>query len=75
MAELHLIGRNARRLRKGLGFTQEELGRKAHADGRQVRRVEAGENFKVDFLLRLTEALKVDVNELLRAAKENSSAP
>ncbi len=62
---LKMVGQNLRRLRKARGFTMEGLAHEADMEYRQLGRIERGEiNTSILSLLRVCEALQVEVSEL-----------
>jgi len=62
-----IVGQNVRRLRTGLGLTQEALAHAADIDTRYVGGIERGEeNPSVAVLGRLAEVLDVHPAELLK---------
>ncbi len=62
-----IVGQNVRRLRAGLGLTQEALAHRADIDTRYVGGIERGEeNPSVAVLGRIAEVLEVHPAELLR---------
>jgi transcriptional regulator with XRE-family HTH domain len=66
-----LFGRNLRRLRKGLGVSQEELAFGAELDRTYVSSVERGHrNISIDNIFRLAYALQCDPRDLLAPDQE-----
>lgn len=64
---LSYIAANVRRLREGLGLTQEALGEAIGRDFRAIQRVESGRHaMNVRVLVSLANALDVEPAELLR---------
>ena len=62
---LKQVGRNLRQKRKEKGFTMEGLAHEAEIEYRQLGRIERGEvNTSVISLLRLCEALKIEMSDL-----------
>jgi transcriptional regulator with XRE-family HTH domain len=62
-----LLGRRLRALRKQRGLTQEELGERARLSGKFVGLIERGTgNPSLEVLARLSEALRLELWELLR---------
>lgn len=64
-----LIATVARRIaetRRQRGLTQEQLAEILGTATRNVQRIEAGQNLRLDTLERIAEALDVDPQELLR---------
>ena len=60
-----MVGQNLRRLRKARGFTMEGLAHEADMEYRQLGRIERGEiNTSILSLLRICEALQVEISEL-----------
>jgi transcriptional regulator with XRE-family HTH domain len=69
---LKMVGQNLRRLRKARGFTMEGLAHEADMEYRQLGRIERGEiNTSILSLLRVCEALHVDISELFGNRPEN----
>ena len=59
------LGKHLRQLRKAKGLSMEQLAYKSEMEYRQIGRIERGEgSATVVTLLRLAEALEVDVKEL-----------
>jgi len=64
MATLKLIGKNIAKFRKVKGFTQEDLAGAAEIDRSYLSEIENGhKNLSVTMLLKISEALDIDVNE------------
>jgi transcriptional regulator with XRE-family HTH domain len=64
-AYLKRVGQTLRRKRKEKGFTMENLAMEAEMEYRQLGRIERGEvNTSLISLLRLCEALKIEMKEL-----------
>lgn len=63
---LKKIGKNIARIRKGKNLTQVQLADIAYMDDSSIRRIESGRNnSSIVILLRLAEALKVPLLELI----------
>jgi transcriptional regulator with XRE-family HTH domain len=69
MEHRKLVGQNVRRLRNQKGWTQEKLGMRAGVDQGYLGTLERGRvNVSIDTLAKLGKALKVKIDEFLRAA-------
>lgn len=67
---LQRFGENIRKARKQRGWTQEDLADAADLAPVQVSRIERGvREIRLTTLVRLTEALKVTADDLLRGVK------
>lgn len=67
---LQRFGDNLRKARKDRGWTQEDLADAADLAPVQVSRIERGvREIRLTTLVRLTQALKVTADELLRGVK------
>ena len=68
MPEPGALGRNVKRLREGLGWSQSELARRSGVSQGFVSRLESGESTQalVGAVQALARALGVTVDELLR---------
>ena len=63
---LGLIGRRVAELRASRELTQEQLAERAEVSARYIQRVEAGtENLTVTTLIKMSNALRVSLGELL----------
>ena len=61
-----LVGDRIRQLRKGKGFSQEELGDKSDLHYTHIGAIERGEkNWSIDTLVKVAGGLNVTVNDLL----------
>lgn len=67
LARRRAIGDRIRAVRLHHNLTQERLGEQADVDRQQINRIEQGRSSpKLDTLLRLAEALGVDLADLVR---------
>jgi transcriptional regulator with XRE-family HTH domain len=65
-----ILGENIRVIRKKAGFSQEKLAEKAELNSAYVSDVERGEeNISVDALVRIAQALKVELADLVRGIR------
>lgn len=64
------LGKHLRQIRKEKGLSMEQLAYKAEMEYRQLGRIERGEgSATVVTLLRLAEALEVDIKELFEFSR------
>lgn len=69
-----LLGRRLRDIRKAKGWTQEELGSKADVSYKFIGEIERGlQNPSFDVLVKIADALEIELFELFRFEQENSS--
>jgi transcriptional regulator with XRE-family HTH domain len=74
MDERKRLGRRLQRLRRGRGWTQEQLAERIDINPKYLSSVERGEeNPTLDLLLRLAEGLQVELPELFQYAHEGES--
>ena len=66
--ELSTIGKNIRRVRKKLGFSQDKLSKLAEVSYNTVVKIESGENKNptLDTLKKIAKALGVSVDDLIQ---------
>lgn len=63
-AALKMIGKNIRSIRNSKGLSMEEVANEANIEYRQLGRIERGEgNVTVNSLLKIADALKVDISK------------
>jgi len=63
-AALKMIGKNVRAIRNSKGLSMEEVANEANIEYRQLGRIERGEgNTTINSLLKIAEALKVNISE------------
>jgi len=73
---LSLIGRRVAELRATRELTQEQLAERAEVSARYIQRVEAGtENLTVRTLIKMSNALRVSLAELLVAPSAPRARP
>jgi transcriptional regulator with XRE-family HTH domain len=73
---LGLIGRRLAELRTARELTQEQLAERAEVSARYIQRVEAGtENLTVRTLIKMSNALRVSLAELLVAPSAPRARP
>ncbi len=66
------LGLRVLELRRGHGWTQQELADRMEMDARDLRRIEAGDNVTVMTLVRLAEALDIEVGALFEPAQDGA---
>ena len=71
--DFHALGREIKRKREEKGWTQERLAAEAEISVQQLRALEKGQrNLGVDHLGRLSDAMGVSSDFLLKGCSENS---
>jgi len=66
-----IIGANLRRIRTDKGLSQEDLANKCNVERSKISRIEnASEDFMFSTLLRIADALEVNVKILLESSNE-----
>lgn len=69
-----LLGRRLRDIRKAKDWTQEELGSKADVSYKFIGEIERGlQNPSFDILVKIADALEIELFELFRFEQENSN--
>ena len=69
-----LVGMRIKSLRRGKGYSQEKLAELAGINAKYLSSVERGEeNPTLDLFLRLSQSLKVDINEMFNIEHEGQS--
>jgi transcriptional regulator with XRE-family HTH domain len=66
------LGLRVIELRRGHGWTQEQLAERSQLDERDVRRIEAGENTTVHTLVRIAHAFRVPIGALFEAPRSRA---
>jgi transcriptional regulator with XRE-family HTH domain len=67
-AALKMIGKNVRTIRNSKGLSMEAVANEANIEYRQLGRIERGEgNTTVTSLLKIAEALKVDIGDFFHS--------
>lgn len=60
------IGQVIKETRQGLGLTQKELGEKLGVSFQTINRYEVGQNFTVDTLHKIAQALGLSISDLVK---------
>ena len=67
-----LVGMRIKNLRRGKGYSQEKLAELAGINAKYLSSVERGEeNPTLDLFIRLSQSLKVDINEMFNIEYES----
>ena len=66
-----LLGMRIKELRKGIGFSQEELAERTGISSKYLSRIEMGQHFpSIDTLIRLADALNVELKDFFEFVHE-----
>ena len=69
-----LVGMRIKSVRRGKGYSQEKLAELAGINAKYLSSVERGEeNPTLDLFIRLSQSLKVDINEIFNIEYESQS--